>query len=206
MIGGGAVGSELGQMLARFGSKVTVVDILDEAEVDERGLLFRVRLELRGRWGTCIRVVPAAEDVCVVKYGHGETRAKPNMPKSLDGLARYGYREEAARSASALFEAAVYFRYRLPEVFAGYSRALTRFPVEYPTASSPQAWATAAPLLLLRALLGLEPGDDGLATDPFLPDGISRLELRGVPGRWGRADAAAEPIGRRRAVPFAASR
>ena len=30
----------------------------------------------------------------------------------------------------------------------------TRFPVEYPTACSPQAWATGAPLLMLRALLG----------------------------------------------------
>src|SRR5439155_6150670 len=35
------------------------------------------------------------------------------------GLARYGYREEAARIALAIFDAATYFRYRLPEVFAG---------------------------------------------------------------------------------------
>lgn len=132
-----------------------------------------------------------------IEYHNGTVWPHDNSLIAL-GLARYGYREEAARIASALFEAAVCFRYRLPEVFAGYPRALTRFPVEYPTASSPQAWATGAPLLLLRALLGLEPGDDGLATDPFLPDGISRLELRGIPGRWGRADAAAKPVGRQR--------
>ena len=54
------------------------------------------------------------------------------------------------------------------------------FPVEYPTASSPQAWATGTPLLLLRVLLGLEPTDDGLTNDPALPDGITRLVLRGV--------------------------
>jgi len=40
------------------------------------------------------------------------------------GLARYGYREEAGRIALAL-EAATYFDYRLPEVFAGYSRERT---------------------------------------------------------------------------------
>jgi glycogen debranching enzyme len=106
------------------------------------------------------------------------------------GLARYGYRQEAARIALALLEAATSFRYRLPEVFAGYSRELTRFPVEFPTASSPQAWATGAPLLFLRAILGLEPASDELRADPAVPAAIGRLELRGVPGRWGRADAA----------------
>ena len=71
------------------------------------------------------------------------------------GLARYGYRAEAALICRSLLEAAVYFRYRLPEVFAGYDRAASRFPVEFPTASSPQAWASGAPLLAIRTLLGL---------------------------------------------------
>jgi glycogen debranching enzyme len=107
------------------------------------------------------------------------------------GLARYGFREEAARVALATLEAATFFRYRLPEVFAGYRRLRTSFPVEYPTASSPQAWATGTPLLLLRVLLGLEPDGDGLGSDPYLPDKIERIELAGIPGRWGRADASA---------------
>jgi hypothetical protein len=46
-------------------------------------------------------------------------------------------------------------------------------------------------LLLLRALLGLEPDGDELRVDPHPPDGIGRIELRGIPGRWGRADATA---------------
>src|SRR2546430_7641083 len=71
------------------------------------------------------------------------------------GLTRAGYRHEAATVAAGILQAATYFHDRLPEAFAGYPRALTRFPVEYPTACSPQAWATGAPLLLLRALLGL---------------------------------------------------
>jgi glycogen debranching enzyme len=108
------------------------------------------------------------------------------------GLARYGYREEAARIAFAILEASTYFRYRLPEVFAGYRRERTGSPVEYPTASSPQAWATGTPLLLLRVLLGLEPDGDELAVDPVLPDGIGEIELRNIPGRWGRAEAVAQ--------------
>ncbi|HET9594559.1 MAG TPA: glycogen debranching N-terminal domain-containing protein [Anaeromyxobacteraceae bacterium] len=108
------------------------------------------------------------------------------------GLARCGHREEASRLCGALFGAALHFRFRLPEVFAGYDRAATAFPVEYPTASSPQAWAAGAPLLAIRTMLGLEPQGDHLAVDPVLPDTIRRLEVRGILGRWGQADAKAE--------------
>lgn len=105
------------------------------------------------------------------------------------GLRRYGYRAEAARLALAILEAAVFFDYRLPETFAGYQRAVTRFPVEYPTACSPQAWATGAPLLLIRTLLGLESDGEHLIVDPAIPAPIERLELLDIPGRWGRMDA-----------------
>jgi glycogen debranching enzyme len=88
-----------------------------------------------------------------------------------------------------ILEAARYFRGRLPEAFAGYSRELTEFPVEYPTACSPQAWASGAPLLLLRAMLGLEPIGDHLIVDPALPRKLGRLELLEIPGRWGHIDA-----------------
>jgi glycogen debranching enzyme len=102
------------------------------------------------------------------------------------GLARYGYREEAARIAFAMLEAAEFFRHRLPEVFAGYAREQTGFPVEYPTACSPQAWATGAPFLFVTTMLGLEPERDGLRTDPVLPEGIGRLELE-LDARFDRA-------------------
>jgi hypothetical protein len=92
------------------------------------------------------------------------------------GLTRYGYRREAAQVALGMIEAAEYFDYRLPEAFAGYARAQTLFPVEYPTACSPQAWATGAPLLFIGTLLGLEPADTD-RRDPFLPPGINRLNL-----------------------------
>ena len=105
------------------------------------------------------------------------------------GLRNYGFKKETAQIALANFEAARYFQYRLPEAFAGYSRAETNFPVEYPTACSPQAWSSGAPLLFLRALLGLEPVGNRLLVDPAVPKQIEWLELLGIPGRWGRADA-----------------
>ena len=46
---------------------------------------------------------------------------------------------------------------------------MTKYPVQYPTACSPQAWSTGAPLLLLRTMLGLEPIGDHLVVDPALP-------------------------------------
>jgi len=105
------------------------------------------------------------------------------------GLRRYGYREEAAEIAFAMLEAASVFRGRLPEAFAGYHRSMTGWPVEYPTACSPQAWATGTPFLLLRTLLGLEPVGDHLLVDPAVPEGIERLEVLDIPGRWGLSDA-----------------
>ena len=66
---------------------------------------------------------------------------------------------------------------------------MTKYPVRYPTACSPQAWSTGAPLLLLRTMLGLEPVGDHLVVDPVLPAAIGHLELLDIPGRWGRLDA-----------------
>jgi glycogen debranching enzyme len=105
------------------------------------------------------------------------------------GLRRYGFKEEAARIAAGILAAAEFFDGRLPEAFGGYGREVTKYPVQYPTACSPQAWSTGAPLLLLRTMLGLEPLGDHLVVDPALPRGIGRLELLDIPGRWGRIDA-----------------
>jgi glycogen debranching enzyme len=76
------------------------------------------------------------------------------------GLARHGQRAAAHQLAAAILTAAPFFEHRLPEVFAGFSQALTSVPVAFPTASRPQAWAAGAPLLLLTTMLELEPGYD----------------------------------------------
>jgi len=105
------------------------------------------------------------------------------------GLRRYGFKAEAAQIAEGILAAAEFFEGRLPEAFGGYPRTMTKYPVQYPTACSPQAWSTGAPLLLLRTMLGLEPVGDNLVVDPALPATIGRIELLDVPGRWGRIDA-----------------
>ena len=86
------------------------------------------------------------------------------------GLRRYGFKEEAAQIASGILDAAEFFDGRLPEAFGGYERSATKYPVQYPTACSPQAWSTGAPLLFLRTMLGLEPEGEHLVIDPALPD------------------------------------
>jgi glycogen debranching enzyme len=105
------------------------------------------------------------------------------------GLRRYGFKDEAAVIAAGILDAAEFFEGRLPEAFGGYERSETRYPVQYPTACSPQAWSTGAPLLLLRATLGLEPEGEYLVVDAALPSAIGHLELLDIPGRWGRIDA-----------------
>ena len=105
------------------------------------------------------------------------------------GLRRYGFKEEAASLAAGILDAAAVFNGRLPEAFGGYERGVTKYPVQYPTACSPQAWSTGAPLLLLRTMLGLEPVGDQLVVDPALPESIGLLALLDIPGRWGRVDA-----------------
>jgi glycogen debranching enzyme len=105
------------------------------------------------------------------------------------GLRRYGFKAEAAKVAAGVLDAAPFFDGRLPEAFGGYERAATKHPVQYPTACSPQAWSTGAPLLFLRTMLGLEPAGEHLIVDPALPTSIGRLELLDIPGRWGQIDA-----------------
>jgi glycogen debranching enzyme len=99
------------------------------------------------------------------------------------GLARHGYTAEVRRIARALIEAAAHFDWSLPEVFAGYRRGDTPFPIAYPTAARPQAWAAGTPVLLLRLLLGLEPDPvtrELRTTAAAAPEWLEGLELQGV--------------------------
>jgi glycogen debranching enzyme len=100
------------------------------------------------------------------------------------GLARYGRWQEAQRIARRMVEASRDFGYELPEVFAGLARAETPFPIAYPTAARPQAWAAGTPVLLLQVLLGLRPDrrrqvletEDGVD----IPSWAGSLRLAGV--------------------------
>ena len=72
------------------------------------------------------------------------------------GAARYGDDALAKRITDGLFEAGVRCGGRLPELFAGLSDEDVPTPVAYPSSCSPQAWASASVLLLLRSLTGLD--------------------------------------------------
>jgi glycogen debranching enzyme len=95
------------------------------------------------------------------------------------GLARYGCAAEAQRIAGGLLAALDYYPdSRLPELFAGYSAAEAPFPVEYPTACRPQAWAAGSVFLLLSVMTGLDVSAGAGAA--FLPKGLGAIRLHGV--------------------------
>jgi glycogen debranching enzyme len=102
---------------------------------------------------------------------------------AVAGLYRYshvpGAVELAQRLTSGLLDAANAFGGRLPELFCGFGRDEFSPPVPYPTSCSPQAWASATPLLLVRSALGLHPDVPRrtLALRPWLPDSWGRLRL-----------------------------
>lgn len=99
------------------------------------------------------------------------------------GMMRYGFVEEARTVANSLLEAARVFDGRLPELFCGFDRDRYPDPVSYPTACSPQAWAAATPISLLRTLLRFNPclprGEVWI--DPALPAAFGRLRVENVP-------------------------
>jgi glycogen debranching enzyme len=100
------------------------------------------------------------------------------------GLAGDARGAGAHRIARRMLNAAGHFSNQLPEVFAGFSRTATPFPIAYPTAARPQAWAAATPVLLLQLLLGLRPDHSrqALVSDApaELPSWLGTLKLSGV--------------------------
>jgi glycogen debranching enzyme len=99
------------------------------------------------------------------------------------GLALRGESAGALRIVRSLLEASRFFEGSLPEVFAGLAREATPFPVAYPTASRPQAWAAGAPVLLLRVLLGIEPDPIARTLEvrsDALPPWAGDVTLRGL--------------------------
>jgi len=100
------------------------------------------------------------------------------------GLARYGRWAEAQRIVRRLLNASSYFDHQLPEVFAGFARTDTPFPIPYPTAARPQAWAAGTPVLLLQLLLGLVPDRRrhvlGTTAPPDIPSWAGSVRLTGV--------------------------
>jgi glycogen debranching enzyme len=111
--------------------------------------------ELWTGWG--VRTMGAREAAYNPLSYHNGTVWPHDTALAAWGLARAGFTDLAQLFARSLIEAAGTLDYSLPEVFAGYARAETAFPVAYPTAAKPQAWAAGAPVLCLTLLLGVRP-------------------------------------------------
>jgi glycogen debranching enzyme len=102
---------------------------------------------------------------------------------ACEGLRRYGFDDAAMDLAGDLLDALAVFDDRLPELFGGHPRAPGDFPVPYPTACRPQAWAAGVPLAIVALCLGLQPDVPGgtVSLNPVLPRGLRHLEIHGVP-------------------------
>jgi len=101
------------------------------------------------------------------------------------GLSAYGHHDLANKITTALLDASASVPLaRLPELYCGFARvgALGDAPVPYPVSCSPQAWASAAAPLLIRAMLGLEMDLTRccLAVKPNLPAWLSTITLSGM--------------------------
>ena len=155
-----------------------------------------MRHELWSGWG--FRTMSTSDAAYSPLSYHNGTVWPHDTALAAWGLARYGRWSAVRKVAVALFEAAGHFGWSLPEVFAGFERSETPFPIGYPTAARPQAWAAGTPLLMLRLLLGLEPdverGRLGTLQGVEPLDRVT-LSLAGVRALGQRWDVASSPSG-----------
>jgi glycogen debranching enzyme len=118
-----------------------------------------------------------------MSYHNGSVWPHDNALIGL-GLARYGYRAEAARILHGLFDACIHIDLRrLPELLCGFARRRGQGPTFYPVACAPQAWAAVAPLGLLQACLGIafDPAARAVRFDgPVMPPFADSVVLRNL--------------------------
>jgi glycogen debranching enzyme len=96
------------------------------------------------------------------------------------GLSRYGHHAGVVQIATGMFDAAIKFDMRLPELFCGFPRSAGEAPIAYPVACLPQAWAAGSAFMLLQACLGLR--IDGWRGEihifqPQLPVGLDQVTV-----------------------------
>jgi glycogen debranching enzyme len=100
------------------------------------------------------------------------------------GFCKFGFKKKAGEILLALLDLSDEVElHRLPELLCGLERRPTEGPTLYPVACSPQAWAAAAPFLILEGCLGIavQAERSRIVFDrPFLPEGISHLAIRNL--------------------------
>jgi glycogen debranching enzyme len=97
------------------------------------------------------------------------------------GLVRSGRVREGRRLLDAVLDVA-HRSAHLPELLTGLDRREVPIPVDHPSASAPQAWAAASPLLAIRCLLGLDVDliEGHVRVDPLDDVGGGGLGLTGL--------------------------
>ena len=92
---------------------------------------------------------------------------------------------------TGLFDAACRFpEFRIPELLCGFPRRAGEGPVCFPSACTPQAWASGAVFLALQACLGLEIDAANKlvsVTKPYLPAWLDYVSVKGLSIAGGRA-------------------
>jgi glycogen debranching enzyme len=110
------------------------------------------------------------------------------------GFAKYGHKRAIGAVFEDLVRAGTYMdQRRIPELYCGFRRRAGRGPTLYPTACSPQAWASGALFGLLPAMLGLE-FDCGARqirlVNPMVPAVAGDIVVRNLPVGGVHADFA----------------
>jgi glycogen debranching enzyme len=118
-----------------------------------------------------------------MSYHNGSVWPHDNAMIAI-GFANYGFKQRATALFEAMGAAASQMELRrLPELFCGFKRSRGHAPTLYPVACAPQAWASAAPLAVLQACLGLtfEPAAKRvILRDPVLPASLETIVLRNL--------------------------
>jgi hypothetical protein len=92
---------------------------------------------------------------------------------------------------------------RIPELFCGFRRRTGRAPTLYPAACSPQAWAAAAPFLLIKGMLGVsfDPAQCRIRlVRPWLPELVGDVTVRNLSLAGASADFTVRRQGNRVAL------
>ena len=112
-------------------------------------------------------------------YQNGSVWPHDNSLIAL-GFKRYGFAGEVGQIARGISDAASHFLLnQLPELYAGIERRDGSFPVQYPGANVPQAWAAGSAFALLQAMLGiaLDAPRGRVYVDPALPAWLPDITL-----------------------------
>lgn len=126
------------------------------SEMDHAGHLAEMLLseDFFSGWG--MRTVAKGEALYnPMSYHNGSVWPHDNAIAAA-GLARYGFKAQAAQLFSTMFDASLFVELqRLPELFCGLPRRPDEGPTLYPVACAPQAWSSGAVFMFLASLLGM---------------------------------------------------